>query len=223
MRSAAWERKALNTALASWAHLRHDFILYGKQTYPTMGMSWGPGFVEPVPAFYARLSDATRQISGTLTTYGLLPDSHALALAKLATRLDSLTGYAEKTLAGQPLTSKEQDDLHRFGSWLRVFFAIYRTSEKTPITVADVATDASTGRVLHEGVGMLDPIIVIYDPPDDEALAGIGYVLSYYEFALPGFGRLTDAEWQGQVISGTPPARPRWMVDLMVGENNDNP
>jgi hypothetical protein len=215
MRSAAWERKALNTALASWAHLRHDFILYGKQTYPTVGWDPGHGFVEPVPAFYTRLSEACHQISDTLTHYALLPEAHAHALEGLAARLDTFAGYAAKILAHQPLSEMEQDDIHNFGGWLDGFFAGWGVYEKTPITVADVASDANAGRVLHEGVGLFNPIVIIYEPPDGTALAGLGYVMSYYEFALPGWVRLTDAEWRTQVISGTPPARPWWVVDLL--------
>ena len=33
MRTEAWRRKQLQTELASWAELRHDTILYGKQSY----------------------------------------------------------------------------------------------------------------------------------------------------------------------------------------------
>jgi hypothetical protein len=87
--------------------------------------------------------------------------------------------------------------------------------EKTPVTVADVASDPNTGRVLHEGVGLFNPIVIIYDRPGGPPLAGLGYVMSYYEFALPGWERLTDGQWQTRVISGTPPVRPWWMVDLL--------
>jgi len=43
--------------------------------------------------------------------------------------------------------------------------------------------------------------------------------MSYYEFAPPGWGRLTGVEGHPQVLSGTPPARPWWVMDLLdVGE-----
>jgi hypothetical protein len=219
MQGEAWERKELNAALASWAHLRHDFILYGKQTYPPIGWIGGRGFVEPVPAFYTRLSGACGQVSGTLAAYGVLPAPHAWALEELAGRLEGFAGYAARMVAGEPLSEEEQDEVHRFGIWLQGFFGGWGVDEKTPLTVADVATDASSGRVLHEGVGLFNPIVVIYEPPDAEAVAGVGYVMSYYEFALPDWERMTDAEWRTQVLTGTPPARPWWVVDLLdVGE-----
>ena len=214
MQSAGWERKELNTALASWSHLRHDFILYTKQSVPPFGPSEGPGFVEPVPACYTRLSAACHQISGTLSTYGMLPPGHARVLGELAQKLDRFAGYAEKMLAGQPLDAAEQGDINRFGLW-QLSLLGGDVWPKTPVVVADVASDPNTGRVLHEGVGTFNPIVVIYEPPGGERVAGVGYVMSHYEFTRPNWERMTDAEWRTQVISGTPPARAWWMADLL--------
>jgi len=216
MQSALWERKQLNTTLASWSHLRHDFILYGKQTYPPFGGGRGPGFIEPVPAFYRRLGDACQQVSETLASHAMLPAQHAWALAQLGGQLDTFAGYADKLVAGQPLSTEEQNDLNRFGAWLITFFSGQGVEEKTPATVADVATDANTGRVLHEGVGLFNPIVIIYEPPDEASRAGLGYVMSYYEFALPDYERMIDAAWQTQIISGTPPVRATWMRNLLT-------
>lgn len=56
MQTAAWWQKTMNTQLASWAQLRHDFLLYAKQPY-TIGIScsYPYGYVEPVPDFYDRI------------------------------------------------------------------------------------------------------------------------------------------------------------------------
>ena len=215
MQGEAWERKELNTALASWSHLRHDFILYGKQTTVPFAAGGGDGFVEPVPEFYTRLGDACAQISDTLASYALLPEAHAWALTELKGRLDAFADDAAQIVAGEPLSQAEQDDIHDFGLWLDVFFSGRGVAEKPPITVADVASDAGAGRVLHEGVGLFNPIVVIYEEPDGTARAGLGFVLSYYEFTRPDWERLTDAEWQTQVLSGTLPARPGWMEDVL--------
>ena len=55
MRTQAWAMKSLNTQMASWTQLRHDTILYVKQSY-TMGAScyYPKGFVEPIPHFWAK-------------------------------------------------------------------------------------------------------------------------------------------------------------------------
>lgn len=55
MRTRASAMKTLNTQLASWTQLRHDTILYVKQSYTAMLLCYYPaGFVEPRPAFWER-------------------------------------------------------------------------------------------------------------------------------------------------------------------------
>jgi hypothetical protein len=47
-RSEAWATRILNTQLASWAELRHDTVLYAKQSYTTsLGCSYPDAYVEP--------------------------------------------------------------------------------------------------------------------------------------------------------------------------------
>jgi hypothetical protein len=62
VRTRAWAMKALNTQLASWTQLRHDTVLYAKQSYTGVPMCFYPaGYVEPVPHFWARFEKmATR-------------------------------------------------------------------------------------------------------------------------------------------------------------------
>ncbi len=55
-RTLAWEDEKLNTALGSWAQLRHDTILYAKQPYiVSLVCSYPEAFVEPNPTFYYRM------------------------------------------------------------------------------------------------------------------------------------------------------------------------
>ena len=57
MRTESWADKVLQTQLASWAQLRHDNILYVKQSRTTGGITceYPAGYVEPYPEFYAAL------------------------------------------------------------------------------------------------------------------------------------------------------------------------
>ncbi len=61
-RTEAWGKRLLNTQLASWAELRHDTILYAKQSY-TMGTilcEFPDAYVDPYPEFYGRMSTFAR-------------------------------------------------------------------------------------------------------------------------------------------------------------------
>jgi hypothetical protein len=58
MRTRAWAMKTLNTQLASWTHLRHDNVLYVKQSYTSAAVCFYPhGFVEPRVEFWESLRD----------------------------------------------------------------------------------------------------------------------------------------------------------------------
>jgi len=74
MKGAAWGDKTLATGLASWAELRHDTILYTKQT----GLGGGgpvppavPAYVEPAPLVYARLLSLIGALKATLNAEGV--------------------------------------------------------------------------------------------------------------------------------------------------------
>jgi hypothetical protein len=56
--SDAWQRRILSTQLASWAELRHDTIVYAKQSYTASMIicSFPDVYVDPYPAFYQRLA-----------------------------------------------------------------------------------------------------------------------------------------------------------------------
>lgn len=55
--SSNWARKVLNTQLGSWTELRHDTVLYAKQSAtPPVLCSYPFQYVEPYPEFWARMS-----------------------------------------------------------------------------------------------------------------------------------------------------------------------
>lgn len=214
MQNTAWQDEKLNTALSSWTQLRHDYILYAKQTYVPVPIAEGYGYVEPIPEFYSRLSSLCRKIDAELSDEGVLPQKHHNGLNGLAERLDTFEIYAQKIVDNQTLTKGdwgggEQDDIHGFGLWLLGFFG-GDIKEEEPTLVVDVCTNSLTKRVLHEGVGRFNPIIIIYEQPDGKTLAGIGYVMSYYEFEEENFTRVSDSEWKKRVENGTLPPRPFW-------------
>lgn len=57
MKSETWQRKSLNTGLASWAQFRHVWALQGRENanWAGAGESAPQGFVEPNPEFFRHL------------------------------------------------------------------------------------------------------------------------------------------------------------------------
>jgi len=222
MQNTAWQDEKLNTALSSWTQLRHDYILYAKPPYPLLPIQEGYGYVEPVPEFYHRLASLCRKIDAEFSQEGIdieLSQGEGGAyddytyhdhLISFAGRLDWLGACAQKELNNEPLTSDEQLDIRICGGWLEWFLLPWREEEIIkPMLVVDVCTHSS-GMVLHEGVGEFNPIIIIYEEPDGTSRAGIGYVMSYYEFTTEDFNRISDSKWKEWVENDILPPRPSW-------------
>jgi len=219
METAAWQDKELTTALASWTELRHDTILYAKQSYtPTMVTALPPqnpvvGYVEPVPEFYNRLFALTKMTNKGLSEMKVLDDKARGRLNSLEGILERLVEISKKELQNKELTKSDYDFIKYFGGELNgVISDVPEKSKKTTI-VADVHTDQNTKRVLEEGVGYVKLMVVAYKVPDGRILIGAGPVFSYYEFKQPIKNRLTDEAWR-EMLKSNPPKSPEWISNF---------
>jgi len=214
MQTKAWQDKEITTALASWAELRHDTILYAKQSYTPTKESIPEekpvvGYIEPVPEFYNRLLALTRMTNKGLDEMNVLDSSAKQRLESLEKILEKLVELSEKELKNEKLTQEDYDFINSFGKELNAVIAEVDDKAKKTTIVADVHTDQNTKQVLEEGVGYVDLIIVAYRVPDGRILIGAGPVMSYYEFKQPMDDRLTDEKWR-EMLSSNPPEKPEW-------------
>jgi len=116
MRSNIWKLKDLITSLSSWAELRHDTILYVKQSY-----TWGVaritspppitakyyGYVEPNPELFARAKYAVDYLNAGLKEQGVMTDEVALALNQSSEMMTRLQEISEKELQGKALSEED--------------------------------------------------------------------------------------------------------------------
>lgn len=221
MQTEAWHDRTLTAALASWAELRHDTILYAKQSY-TMTMSItsvGPppppekpvvGYVEPVPEFYNRLLALTRMTTKGLDEMGVLDSSSKSRLNELERILARLVKLSEKELENVELEQEDYDFIKNFGKELNGVIADVEAKAKKTTIIADVHTDQNTKQVLEEGIGYVDLMVVAYKVPDGRILVGAGPVMTYYEFKHPMDDRLTDEKWREMLQGSEAPERPEW-------------
>ena len=224
MRTQAWIRKDLQTALGSWTELKHDTILYAKQVMAEMG-GGGPdqpphGYVEPDPEAYARLLALAQMTHDGLQSRSLLSDLTRTNLENLISELQFLKDISERELSGGAITKDEYLHILYWGGTLEQFtlaaadstgdFSRDLSDQKAAL-VADVATGADQSGdlvALEEGDGQPTKIYVVL--PDSPWRIAIGAVYSYYEFTVPSSNRMTDEAWQAQVEAGTNPAQPEW-------------
>lgn len=226
MQSPAWQDKDLHTFLGSWTELRHDTILYAKQSYTIKATGIMPqpeqelGYVEPQPEVFARLAALTRQMRVGLEGRGLLSEEYRDKLERMEWLLVSLKTMAEKELRGKDLSDEEYEVIRNIGSILEglVTFSpqvqeqIESETDERMAIVADVHTDVNTGQVLEEGVGNAFRIFVVV-PIRGGTTVAQGGVFSYYEFLHPMSDRLTDEAWQAM---SPKPDQPVWTESFIV-------
>ena len=219
MQTWAWQDRLLNTALASWAELRHDTILYAKQSY-TMALTAAPvppqeaqkpkGFVEPVPEVYNRLLSLTRMMRLGLTDMGMIEKNEvsAVNMGQLERTLERLVDISARELSGAGLTREDMDFIGGFGKAVKnVLEGVDRDSKRTTL-VADVHTDTNSGMVLEEGCGYIELVVVAWKSESGIWLAA-GPEMSYYEFKQPMANRLTDEAWR-KILELQRPDPPSW-------------
>jgi len=218
MQTPAWQDRELHAALASWAELRHDTILYAKQSYtPTLEMAPPPpqpvvGYVEPVPEFYARMRALTSMTREGLAQLNALSDEERSRLESLESILTRLIDISKNELENKELVEADYEFIRNFGEELESIVAGVEAEGKETTIVADVHTDTNPPRqVLEEGVGYVDLILTAYKLPDGRILIGAGPVFSYYEFKQPIDERLTDEKWREMLEQGEAPERPDWI------------
>jgi hypothetical protein len=233
MRRDAWRRKELRAALGSWTELRHDTVLYGKQSYTSStSCEYPEGFVEPYPRFYATLADLTatlaKRISSGVVSSGdagqsryvkQIRDGQSAFFARFADVMLKLQGLAEKELAKRPFSADERAFLKktidvrgggsgppRYDGWYPTLFYGGAPQQYAPV-VSDVHTDPSGGAALEEATGNVEFVVVAVDNGADRA-AYVGPAYSYYEFTSKARQRLTDEEWTERLEQGDVPPKP---------------
>jgi hypothetical protein len=228
MRNTAWVDKDLFTALASWGELRHDTILYAKQSYgvtsgePPPGPGFTYGCVEPNPHLFARLASLINLLRIGLENMGLGLDEFRYKFTDLESLLLGLKTMAEKELENKELTFEEDKTIWTIGEHMESLLtfspetagATTSDTDNEMAVVADVHTDPNTAQVLEEGVGYPFYLYVIVKDASGLRMT-MGAMFSYYEFTHAMSDRLTDEAWQSTLKGSSPLTPPVWAGSFM--------
>jgi hypothetical protein len=219
MMSQEWLDKQLVTSLGTWTELRHDTILFAKQSYtsrPYYSPSPPPGYVEPVPEFYARLASLCKMMIDGLGDRHLISEEITPRLEYLHSLLLNLKTISEKELSGTSLNETERDRLRYIGKTLAFIEGSSDKGGKAAL-IADVHTDPNTRQVLEEATG--NPLIVFVAVPTEsgETFIAKGAMYSHFEFAWPMSDRLTDEAWWDLMESDEAPAMAEWTGSFVIG------
>ncbi|PID52146.1 MAG: hypothetical protein CR972_03325 [Candidatus Moraniibacteriota bacterium] len=208
-----WKKKNLQCAASSWTELKHDTLLYAKQSYAEMG-GGGPeegeippvpkGYVEPNIVFFDRLIGLTKLSTEGLKNAGVLDQGMESRNKEFIKSLTFFRKIAVAQLQNEQISDKDFERLRneagRLSNILRPFFVNETTTENNARSalIADVHTDVPGGQILYEATGIPNYIYVAVKDTNGVRLTK-GLVFSYHEFTHPIGKRLTDEVWRNWV------------------------
>ena len=215
MRNEKWTDKNIHTALGSYAELKHDSILYMKQSGAEMGA--GPqvqipyNYVEPNVEVYAKLKWLAENTREQLKARNMLNEEVISILDQIIEIQDTLMNVSIKELTNQNITEEENMELYSYGGLIDyviqrlqsnlMYQGVDTGNDSTTALIADVSTvgpDGASGKgaYLEIGNGLPCEIYVVCRTNGNTYLAR-GALFNYYEFLSDK--RLTDREWQQMI------------------------
>ncbi|OFX15143.1 MAG: hypothetical protein A2Z18_07265, partial [Armatimonadetes bacterium RBG_16_58_9] len=224
MHNDAWLDKSLFTALGSWTELRHDTILYAKQSVSECGgdgeeIPIPKGYVEPNLEFWTKLKWLNQYTKEGLVSRGLLTEELKDKFARLGDWIDFCRRITVKELTNQKVTEEEYQQICMYGSELEHLTldfaggAILSEADKDMALVADVHT--SFENVMEEGTGRAGAIYVVV-PIEGKLYMTRGAVYTQYEFEWPAADRLTDEKWQKMLQTNREPGFAEWIKSFFI-------
>ena len=237
MKSVAWHDKTIRTQLASWAQLRHDTILYAKQSY-TGGVACEhpDGFVEPYPEFFGALAKLA-DVSGQALVNAPFENKYfknqvQKFFANWKTHMEALEAIANKELAHEQLSADDIAFLKKtivmetmcggpiFNGWYTSLYFRSDNFDKFRPTVADVHTNPNSGplpgpNVLHVATSDVNLMVFTSDTCGTPE-AFVGPVFRYHEVDVKAIKRLSDSDWEKMLKDGSAPGQPKWTSSFLV-------
>ncbi len=224
MTKTGTQAKNLNTFLGSYTELKHDTILYAKQSYAEMGGGGDCeipavpyGYVEPNLEFWQRLTSLVQKNRDWLAQSGLIEEEDALTW-RLDAYLEDLNFYqkvVKSQINSEKLTEDEYESLRTITAGidgvLGPIFPVARLEDNArSALITDVATDIKTSQILYEANAIPDEIVLAVDDFNGRRLVR-GLTYSYREFTGPLTTRETDESWKAKVYQREElPAQPNW-------------
>ena len=199
MKSEKWQYKDLNTALASWAQLKHDTILYAKEFGAEMG-GYDPvevkHYVEPNVNLYRRVKYLVGLTMDADEKYSLLNETQRDRLKDFDNMLEFLIKVSLEELKDETTSDEDNERLSVIGGEMENIFMAFNDGggdfeiaprDRDTANVADIqmigsnVVDKPEGSFLEVGSGRFSTIYVVYRL-NGKYYLGSGSVMNYYEF-----------------------------------------
>ncbi|MBI5502159.1 MAG: DUF3160 domain-containing protein [Deltaproteobacteria bacterium] len=244
-RTEAWLDRRLDAAIAGYARLAHDAVLYSAEEealecgerQPLALLVEQPaiapprGFVDPAPRFFRALARLADRIYADLAE-GEAPGAAAdpasgfagseLSARGLAERLATL---ADKEIRGEAFTGEEEEWIRTAGERMAVMLRgrssrverVRYDEGRVELGVA-LAADVFAAR---DGAGMLELAVgrvadLYVVVPDATGRRLVqGGIFGTFEFLEPGAEPLADGVWNERLLAGAVPPPPGWTASFL--------
>lgn len=214
MKEEAWRNKDTNAALGSWTELKHDTLLYAKQSYAEMGGGGNEptkkpavpkGYVEPNMEYWDRLLALSQMTYQGMDRLGLLDQEMQGRNEQFLASLRFFRDIAYQEIENKIIADADFERLRMEpGKLSEVISALpgdVRIEDHArSAIIADVHTDIPGGQILYEATGKPNSIFVAVKDANGVRLTR-GLVYSYYEFSGPLAKRLTDKNWRAAIYN----------------------
>ena len=241
----AWNIKSQLSAHGTWAELRHDTILYVKQsfaeragdgdyepTFRTKPLPKPVHYIEPNIPFWESSVSAVSELYNIYLIYDLLDDESEYALKKLLENYKMALEICKKEAANEPITENENAWIPTFISSLNNIVLVHNNKGYVDnhdllkmACIADIFTNGDLGLCVETGVGFPHRIYVPLNDSQGGKRIAVGYIFSYYEFNQPMNSRMTDDEWKKIVykvnnLPKLPDYMPFWENECLLSLSN---
>ena len=228
-----WNLKAMNSAHGTWAELRHDTILYVKQSYAELsGGAAEPTFrtkplpppvhyIEPNLPFWITSALGIQKMYAILEKYRYLDERTGQVLAGMHRRFVIAAEISRLEAENQEVSGSDLTWIGNFANELATLVMVNEGSAGGYVEdsdnlrmalIADVFTNADTGEALETAVGIPYRLYIPLNDKQGGKRIAVGYGFSYFEFVSAS--RFTNEEWKEIVYKDSPDMKkylPFWM------------
>jgi hypothetical protein len=237
MRGPEYAKKDIESMLGHWTEIKHDTVLYAKQSYAEMGEGGDTdkplpamprGLVQPDVRFWREMERLAEFSKAGFARHTLLPgmeDDEWAPLNRFHADMKFCREIAEKEVQGLPLTKEELGQIWQFTlTYMETpldMGGIPDAERGKSALITDVHTDAYSNQVLQEALGR--PCIILALVANENAprlVAGMAY--QHFEFTGPQDKRATDEEWRARVYAAKPelPSRAKWALPVFPAQKD---
>ncbi|MEA1962674.1 MAG: DUF3160 domain-containing protein [Patescibacteria group bacterium] len=229
MANENWQKKNLGTVLGSYTELKHDTLLYAKQSYAELGGGGGnpkeippvvKGYVEPDLIFWNRITALAKTTENGLKSRNIFPKEFEYKFKSFIESAEFFRQIAKQELLNEKISDEDFEKLRTINLKFNEIVEPLNgqelaTKEKRAGIIADIHTNAVKKKILYEATGKPYILYVVVNDINGARLTR-GAVFNHYEFTAPLDNRLADEDWQKKVYEkeGIIPDEDKWSNEI---------